>query len=131
MTRRVLTAMLLLTGSALAAAQGIYESRDKAGPVFSDQPSPGAKAIDLPPPNVIQTDPVRPSQPAPAATAPYYTAFAITSPENEGTVHSNTGAFDVGVRLEPALRSARGRFDESVTLNRAEVWVAPVRRCWR
>jgi hypothetical protein len=95
-------------GSTLAAAQStVYESKDKAGPVFSDQPSTGAKQIELGPPSVIQTTPV-PQQATPAATAPYYTALAISSPENEGTIHSNTGAFDVRLQLQPALRSARG-----------------------
>ena len=109
MTRPLLVAIPLAIGCTLAAAQStVYESQDKAGPVFSDQPSSGAKSINLPPPNVIQTDPVRPQQPAPAAPAPYYTALAISSPENGGTIHSNTGAFDVGVRLEPALRTSRG-----------------------
>ena len=108
MTRRLLVAIPLAITTALAAAQStIYETKDKAGPVFSDQPSPGATRVDLPPPNVIQTDPARPQQPA-SATGPYYTALAISSPENGGTIHSNTGAFDIGVRLEPGLRAASG-----------------------
>jgi hypothetical protein len=57
---------------------------------------------------VIQTPPLPNQQPAPATTAPYYTALAISSPENGGTIHSNTGAFDVSVQLQPALRTARG-----------------------
>jgi hypothetical protein len=108
MTRRLHLAILLATASTLAAAQStVYETRDKAGPVFSDQPSSDATRIDLPPPNVIQTDPLRP-QPTAPATGPYYIALAISAPENGGTIHSNTGAVDVGVRLEPALRAARG-----------------------
>jgi hypothetical protein len=109
MTRSLLVAILLGIVPALAAAQGpVYESKDKAGPVFSDQPSPGAKPVELGPPNVIQTTPPK-QQPAPAAApSPYYTALAIASPENGGTIHSNTGAFDVSVQLQPALRTARG-----------------------
>ena len=109
MTRRLFAATLLAIVPTLAAAQGpVYESKDKAGPVFSDQPSPGAKPIELAPPNVIQTTPpALRQQPAPAA-APYYTALAISSPGNGGTIHSNTGAFDVSVQLQPALRTARG-----------------------
>jgi len=105
---RLPVAIMLAIASALATAQStVYESKDKAGPVFSDQPSPGATPVELGPPSVIQTTPV-PRQAAPAATAPYYTALAISSPENEGTIHSNTGAFDVSVHLQPALQSARG-----------------------
>ena len=103
MTRPLLVAIALAIGPTLAAAQStVYESKDKAGPVFSDRPSTGAKQIELGPANVIQTTPV-PQQATPTATAPYYTALAISSPENEGTIHSNTGAFDVSVQLQPAL----------------------------
>lgn len=109
MTRPLLVAILLGIVPALGSAQGpVYESKDKAGPVFSDRPSAGAKPVELAPPNVIQTTPLPKQQPAPAAAAPYYTALAISSPENGGSIHSNTGAFDVSVRLQPALRSTRG-----------------------
>jgi len=109
MISRLVVSLLLAIGSTLAAAQStVYESQDKAGPVFSDQPSSGGKAIDLGPANVIQTTPVPQQQSAPAAPAPYYTALAISAPENGGTIHSNTGAFDVGAQLQPALRTDRG-----------------------
>lgn len=108
MTRPLLVALALSLLPTLAAAQStVYESKDKAGPVFSDRPSTGAKQIELGPANVIQTTPV-PQQATPAATAPYYTALAISTPENGGTIQSNTGAFDVSVQLQPALRSASG-----------------------
>jgi len=59
MTRRLVVAILLAIGYTLAAAQStIYELQDKAGPVFSDQPSSGAKPVELGPSNVIQTTPV-------------------------------------------------------------------------
>lgn len=101
-------AILLATWSALAAAQGtIYESKDKAGPVFSDQPSPGAKPIDLPPPNLMQGLP--PPTPTPAAApAPYYTAIAIAVPADGDTIHTNTGTSDIRARIAPALRAAKG-----------------------
>jgi hypothetical protein len=107
MMARPLIAMLVAVLPALAAAQGaIYESKDKAGPVFSDQPSPGGRPIDLPPPNVIQVPPTPPpQQAAPAAPAPAYGSLAIVSPGNQDTIRSNTGAFDVRVQVQPALRS--------------------------
>lgn len=43
-------------------------------------------------------------QSAPGASAPYYKALAISSPENGGTVHTNTGAFDARIQATPALR---------------------------
>ena len=109
MTRPLLVALALAIGPALAAAQStVYESKDKAGPVFSDRPSTDAKPVELGPANVIQTTPV-PQQATPAAAAtPNYTALSISSPENGGTIDTNTGAFDVSVQLQPALRSASG-----------------------
>jgi hypothetical protein len=110
---RPLIAALLAIGCTIAAAQGpVYESKDKAGPVFSDQPSPGARPIDLPPPNVIEVPrtPQQPSAPAAAAkaAAPAYTSLAIAAPRNQDTIHSNTGEFDVSVTTVPALRAAAG-----------------------
>ena len=59
MNSRLSIGLLLALCSALAAAQTtIYESQDKAGPVFSDQPSPGAKELSLPPPNVMPGNPL-------------------------------------------------------------------------
>lgn len=109
MATRLFIALMLATWSVLAAAQGkVYESRDKAGPVFSDQSSSGAKPVELGPANVIQGDPLPKQKPVPAAPAPYYTALAISSPVNGGTIHTNTGAFDVSVQLTPALRTSGG-----------------------
>jgi len=106
MMAQLFIAMLVAVLPALAAAQGtIYESKDKAGPVFSDQPSPGGRPIDLPPPNVIQVPSTPPQQAAPAAPAPVYSSLAIVSPANQDAIRSNTGAFDVRVQVQPALRS--------------------------
>jgi hypothetical protein len=102
MNPRGLAAALLVP--ALALAQGtVYESKDKAGPVFSDKPSPGAKPVELPPLNVIQSPPPAPGAAAPAA-APAYRKFAIAAPEPQGTIHSNTGAFPIKLAIEPPLR---------------------------
>jgi hypothetical protein len=103
---------LLVTWSALAAAQGqVYESKDAAGrPVYSDQPSPGARPLDLPPPSVIETPPLpqRPPAPAPEAKKPTYESLAVASPADGDTVWSNTGEFDVDIAVTPALRAAEG-----------------------
>lgn len=77
--------------------------------MFSDQPSPGARPIDLPPPNVIQVPRTAPEQAAPAVpTPPPYSSLLISSPQNEGTIHTNTGAFEVSVLAAPGLRTAAG-----------------------
>jgi len=97
--------LLGLCGALAAARTKVYESKDNAGPVFSDQPSPGAKEQTLPPPNVMPGN----APPAPRATPqpglPAYRLLAILSPENQGTVHTNTGAFDVRVQTAPELRA--------------------------
>jgi len=85
---------------------GGYESKGKDGPVFSDQPSSGAKPLDLPPLNVIE-------QPSPqfqvpdAAPAPY-SQLTIVSPADGSTIHTNTGAFDMQLQVSPGLRVSRG-----------------------
>jgi len=107
---RSVAAIALVAFCALSGAQdSVYKSKDKAGPVFSDEPSPGAKVIDLPPPNVIQTDPV-PTMPAPPVDSapPRYRSLTIQSPADGSTIHTNTGEFSVSVYVSPALRSGAG-----------------------
>lgn len=104
-------AVLWVCSSLFAAAQTpIYETKDGRGPVFSDQPSPGAVRVDLPPPNVIQVPAAPPQTPnSPTSVVPpSYVSLAIMSPANEGTIHTNTGAFDMQVQVRPALRTDRG-----------------------
>jgi hypothetical protein len=99
----VLLGLLAWLLPALACADAMYECHDKDGPVFSDTPCPGAERINLPSPNVIDTD--SPAQQAVSQpSAPAYTAFIILSPENEGTDHTNTGRFQVSLALTPALQ---------------------------
>jgi len=83
----------------------VYESKDKAGPVYSDKPSPGAQAVDLAAPNVLELSKVAPPAPPPtvAALTPYR-SLSIVSLTSETTVHTNTGAFEFSVRAVPALR---------------------------
>ncbi|MCB1968275.1 MAG: hypothetical protein KDI64_20130 [Candidatus Accumulibacter sp.] len=102
--------------AATAAAQPIYETQDKDGPVFSDLPSqgrdvpsPGATELALPPINVSDPPPAAPpAESAPAPTAAPYQSLSISQPAGGGTIHSNTGQFTVQVALDPALRVARG-----------------------
>jgi hypothetical protein len=119
-----LLALLLALAQALpATAQTtVYESMDAQGNVvFSDKPSPGARAIDLPPPNVIQTDPLPPptekAAPTPGAikksnddadTTPVYSSLAIASPGEQDSIYTNTGAFDVTLKIDPDLQTEQG-----------------------
>ena len=107
--RKIPVSAILLAAVCLpCAAQTVYESKDKSGAtVFSDRPTPGAKAVELAPPNLSVGVKPQPPGPAPAA-APPYASLAISSPANEDTIHSNTGAFSIRVRNTPALRTAAG-----------------------
>ncbi|HXZ97239.1 MAG TPA: hypothetical protein VEG37_09380 [Burkholderiales bacterium] len=110
--RLVTFSLLVFLFPVFADAQTVYESKDKEGPVFSDTPSPGAQPIDLPPANVINTPAATREQQQQAT--PGYTAFTILSPQNQSTVHTNTGKFQVSLRLTPALQSGNAI---SVTLD--------------
>ena len=102
----VLLALLVV---ASATAQPVYESRDKAGPVFSDSPSTGSRELVLPPLAAPVPPPPASSSalPAPSVVEPY-TALNIVAPDNGGTIHSNTGQFTVQVSIQPDLQSQRG-----------------------
>ena len=106
MRSRLSIALMLSLSCAFAAAQTkVYESKDKSGPVFSDQPAPGARELTLPPPNVMPSTTPAPQQAAPQPALPVYRLLNILSPEDKGTVHSNTGAFDVRLQAAPELRA--------------------------
>lgn len=129
--RRLLAACALAGGllpaMAMAQAQTIYETRGPNGPVYSNQPSPGAKVLVLPPLNVMEAPPApaMPSAaPAPAArggtgaagesapgaapAAVPYRDFAIVAPEQDGSVVANAGLFDVRLGVDPALQVGAG-----------------------
>lgn len=97
-------ALLSFLSPAIACAQTVYQCPGQDGPVFSDTPCPGGKQMDLGSPNVIDTNAPPPQQAATQASLSPYTAFTIMSPENEGTVHTNTGQFAVSLALTPSLQ---------------------------
>jgi hypothetical protein len=105
MSPRWIFVALLTASSAASLAQTVFETRDKAGPVFSDKPSPGAVAVDVTPQNVVSPPQVAPPPPPPAASAaPAYRRLVITRPADQDMVHSNTGAFGISASLSPPLR---------------------------
>jgi len=109
MKTSITLAIALLLFPLLAAAQKpIYQSTDKAGPVFSDTPTPGATQVDLQPINVIQTPKVAPSSQLPQAPAAAYGQLLITSPANGDTFWVNSGNLQVQVYLQPPLNSTMG-----------------------
>ena len=102
--------------SASVAAQAIYETQGKNGPVFSDLPSegrdlpsPGATEVKLPPLNLSDAPPAaRAAQPTPAPVGARYQSLSISQPASGGTIHSNTGKFSVHVAIDPALQVDQG-----------------------
>lgn len=104
MTHRWILAATLAACTMAPLAQTVYESKDKAGPVFSDKPSPGAKPLQLEAPNVVSPPAATPAAPQPAAGAPAYRRLVISSPANQDSVHSNDGAFGISAQLSPPLR---------------------------
>jgi hypothetical protein len=99
-----IVAALLAAHAALPLAQTVYESQDKAGPVFSDRPSNGAVPVELAPPNVVSPPLPKPVTPAAPSAAPTYRRLIITRPADQDMVHSNTGAFGISANLSPPLR---------------------------
>lgn len=103
-----------------AQAQGIYVSPGENGPLFSNKPQPGAKEIILPPLTVVTPTkeavgaspanaPTGASdRPAAAAAPPAYRSFAVTYPENDGSVLANTAIFEVRVAVDPPLQIGEG-----------------------
>lgn len=99
-------AAVLAAHAAAPLAQTVYESKGKAGPVFSDRPSAGAAPVELPPPNIVSPPAVKPTPDAPdaSASAPAYRRLLIQRPAEQDMVHSNNGAFDISASLSPPLR---------------------------
>lgn len=112
---RLLAATALLACVAGARADTVYKSPGGSGPVYSDRPTPGSRAVDLPPPNIAQPPP-RPApapqeagaEGAPAAQAAPYRSFRITQPEDMGSAAANTANFEVRVATEPPLQTKFG-----------------------
>ena len=130
MNRIMLMALLLclqLFQSAMLHAEGVYVTQGEHGPVFSDKPQPGSKAVTLQPLNRMpaqkessasshnafspadgtNVSPSNAGQRRDAAKTSYL-GFAIISPQNEGSVIANTGVFEVRLSLDPSLQVGEG-----------------------
>jgi hypothetical protein len=106
---------LLLLSVPVCMAQ-VYRSVAPDGTVsYSDQPSPGARALELPPPSSY-TPPsppaasAAPDSAADAATEPLpgagdYQRFDLVSPLPDDTIWDNQGAVDVAFDIRPSLRA--------------------------
>ena len=121
--------------SAQAQTQTVYEVRGPNGPLYSDKPMPGARAIELPPLNVVDfksaaainavaipsaapASAVIPANPTTSATQRKpesskaiitgYRSFAIVAPENNAIIIAPAAVFEVRLALEPALLLGEG-----------------------
>lgn len=104
----------------LALAQGVYVTPGENGPLFSDQPRPGARAVSLPPLTVVAPPPATATAapPAPSATdrrddpagaVPFaYRAFAIVQPAKYGSAPADPARFAVRMALDPPLQVGAG-----------------------
>ena len=95
---------------ALASA-AIYKWVDSNGNVvFSDQPHPGAKKVELPPISTFsdggaaQKTATTPSSGTKKKPAAVYDHFVIVKPTPEETLWNNTGTVDVQFGLSPGLQ---------------------------
>ena len=82
--------------------------------VYSDEPSPGAERVELPPP---QTIPAPPPPAAPATPragqrkteeAVDYRLVKITQPGNDAQIRENSGRVEISVQVEPPLQNRAG-----------------------
>jgi len=117
MRQRLLLHLLLFALPTSAAEQEVFVTRGAGSPVFSDRPQPGAKAVTLPPINVVEPLPVSKADASPRsseeegrpqAATPAYRSFRIVSPEDNGSVAANSALFDVRVVVEPPLQLGAG-----------------------
>lgn len=102
-----LCALLLLTSPASAQ---IYSWTDAQGNrIYSDQPRPGANAVELGPTNVIESPPVatpaRSNGPQndTSPNANFYRELNISSPAHDSNIRSNEGDLTLAVQTDPPL----------------------------
>lgn len=94
--------LLILGFAASCAAQTVYQTTDSKGrPVFTDQPPPGAKAVELPPVNT--TPAVAPSA-KPGAAKPEFAGYQQVKVVVPGSIPNGLAPVTVGLAIEPALR---------------------------
>jgi hypothetical protein len=106
-------------------AQGVYVTRDKNGPVFSDKPQAGSTELKLPPLTVIPAQPVpekgtnkaqSPSDKPEAKTTEReppelvspYRSLAILAPKDGVSVAGDVSYLDVRLAVDPPLLWVNG-----------------------
>lgn len=109
MSIQSLTLVVCLFVTTLSANAEIYRSTDAEGNViYTDQPLPGAKTVDLPGLTSYESPAYSTSTPAAADTeaqpTAVYTEFSISKPANDETIRDNTGEVRIAIAMSPALK---------------------------
>lgn len=93
--------LLALVFSASCMADQVYRSEGKNGPVFTDQPTPNAKPVELPTTNTTPAlSPASPNQDAPPVSSGYTKAQLVVP----SSIPNGLAPTTVGIVTEPALR---------------------------
>lgn len=95
----MLTCLLI---SAFADAQTVYQSKDAHGnPVFSDQPKPGAKEVEI---KSINTTPAVTPTNIPSQTVNQFKGYSYIGVVVPSSIPNGLTPTNVGITIEPALQ---------------------------
>ena len=103
-------------------AQGVYVTRDKNGPVFSDKPQAGSKELKLAPLTVVPAQPVpaketnkasdkpdvKPPEREPPELVSPYRSLAVLAPKDGVSVAGDVSYLDVRLAVDPPLQWVNG-----------------------
>lgn len=102
-------------------AQTIYQSKDaKGNPVFTDQPKPGAKEVEL---KSINTTPAVTPGSAPASPELAFKGYSHIGVAVPGSIPNGLAPVTIGINTEPALQSGHSwqlKLDGSVIASGTE-----------
>lgn len=109
--RRPWSGLLLAFLLPVAAAGEIYRTVDENGNVvYTDQPTSGAKQMELPELSTYESQPTPPLTPQATSATPAATpsaAISFVQPTQDETVYDNEGNLSVAVRVEPPLQAGQ------------------------
>lgn len=112
----VITALLafcLSCGATALSAQPVYQSRGANGPVYSDKPQAGAKAVELRPLNVIDSATLTGGNAAEKGAAP-------SAPQKAGVEKPGDDKSTGNKEAAPVLPQSRHRFSRKRRQHRCQ-----------
>lgn len=107
-------ALSILTLLSLTAQAEVYRIVGPDGSItFTDQPGPGAEAVELPPimtytPPPRETGTEAEAEEPGAEEALPYRHFSVAAPADESTIRDNQGNLSMRLRLDPPLQAGLG-----------------------